>query len=973
MSFPFGGFKTPGQSRKGRYSGAVRDFTAEMQHDEGDPDPKDQNLPMIADPAIRDKFEKEWHNEHNTNADLYKDANLFIWALGQSHMDIAWLWRLYQILNKAKITCGKAAWHVQHIPEFKFTFSQPVMLEWLEKAEPDTFTAIKAAIETGRFELQGGCYVECDGKVPSGEAWCRQRLYGQRYYLEKFGKLATVEWLPDSFGYNNNIPQFAQKSGCVYFHTGKISGNWPPDEFPFAHFKWRSPCGEDVIVYSANAQYRPLERWKLFGHTRRICKPGELLVADYSHPDPGTDPALGEIYPHVLLIYGVGDGGHGPQSTEIHRLRHYIQQGYVKGFLNAEEYFAKYTDVADRLPIWNGAELFYNLHRGTLTTQALMKRMNRWFEWRLNSFQSAAAMLAFIRGKAMEGCHDTLTRLWKDTLLLQFHDILPGSSVPEVYDDAYDIWIENQHELMLWVQKLWNSLGISHRMEELVPPDRIPSVNWTDVSLAYFNGNAYSGLGILEIPLSSAWAERVQSEKPELGFRISFHGTDQAIPLQFLPAEEFGEPLINRPARLVGIVPNDAWGLHTGQILLPDPASTHAPGVVIEEDTNSISFFSPFTAVKFNKHTGTIDSYTDLRSSKEIFCGPSHRLQVYRDWSPNEPAWNIGSGYRECPFEDEEQQFTSIHIIERGPVRWTVETTYELPESGTVIRYRTIIYAQLPGLYFETVIDWRQHDAIAKDYFQIAGSPEKVIAEGPYTTEIYTADPSKRTHLDKQRWESCGHTWVVIPAADDSGGVVYINDSKYGFDIIKDTFGITLVRGPAYPLPAGNSYVAKERAGRLESQAPTHTDQMMHYIRYALIPFIGKWTDSPIMKYAHYFNSPPMVHINLRSEIDRLPSRGLLPVHIHAPSLELVAMKAPEGTTSANPELIVRIVETARQTVSAKIEVVRAYRIKKVTLVDLLERPTAQPDFTVEMDGDVVIAFTATWRPHEILTFKLER
>ncbi len=212
MSFPFGVFKDPAKPAKGRYSGADRDPVAEMTYDEGDGDaPYKKHAKTLDDPVAVDKFDHCWNDRITKHKAMYEKDGIRLWAIAQSHIDIAWLWRLYQSVNKAKITQGKAAYHVLAHPEFKFTFSQPVMLEWLEQVYPETFEKIKKAVATGRFDLQGGDYVESDAKMPSGESFCRQRLLGQRYYIEKFGKAAEVGWLPDSFGYSNNIPQFLVK------------------------------------------------------------------------------------------------------------------------------------------------------------------------------------------------------------------------------------------------------------------------------------------------------------------------------------------------------------------------------------------------------------------------------------------------------------------------------------------------------------------------------------------------------------------------------------------------------------------------------------------------------------------------------------------------------------------------------------------------------------------------------------------
>jgi alpha-mannosidase len=963
MSFPFGGFETSEIQRRGRYSGTFRDFEKEMAYDEGDPDNYKQNLQLVDDPAKQAEWEKAWIEEHSKEKESYEMEDLQLWAIGQSHMDIAWLWRIFQIVNKAKITLGKAAWHVLNIPEFSFTFSQPLMLEWIENLHPEIFKLIEDAIKTSRFELQGGCYIESDAKIPSGESFCRQRLYGQGYYWRKFGKLAEIEWLPDSFGYNNNIPQFTSKSGGKFFYTQKISGNWPPREFPFAHFIWRSPDGSEVIAYDDNHQFRPIERWHLFGHTRRILKPKQHLICDYNYPEPKEAPELGDVYPEVGLVYGVGDGGHGPQSEEIHKFRYYIKKGYVKGFRTAKQYFTKYLEIKDRLPVWNGAELFYNLHRGTLTTQGLVKRMNRKHEWLLTGLQSLDALLYFQDPKIVHH-HALLTRYWKQILLLQFHDILPGSSIPEVYDDCYDIWIKLNEALPQIANELLNHIAEQCSLCEL----EADTVNLSETaSMLLFNPTAFDGRIPVEIELPPHLGGKFESTPK---FWTADRPLGKAYLLQYYPPIDLGEPLINRPARLVGVVPLDHW---TAYAYTLQPEKLEGLTAEIQEGENEFFIKTPYSEVIISRKNGTIMKYFDSNLNQPVLWAKSNRPKVFRDWSPNEPAWNIGTGYREVPFEEEEFVCTSVSIIDRGPIRISIESVYVIPESQSTIRNICHIYPAVTGIYFETFIDWRQHEAILKTYFDIASNPTHAIAEGPYTTEKFVTDPEQRTELDKERWECCAHTWVALPDPSEQWGVAVINDCKYGFDIRKNRFGLTMVRGPAYPPVAPASYANIERKHRVDGQPPTHTDQMMHFIRYAIIPYNGPWQKAGISAFAHAYNSSPLVKIYPTPEPKHIrPWKGM-PVSVEPNSIEVMAAKLEENDPNKTNQIIVRIVETARESTLGTVYFHPEIEIKTIQLLDLLERPDANREITLIQERDKIIGFSTYWHPHEILTFKFEK
>ncbi len=946
MSFPFGAFKDPTKHAKGKYSGADRDPVAEMAYDEGDGDiPYKKHAKMLDDPAAVDKFDHCWDDRITKHKALYEKDGIRLWAIAQSHIDIAWLWRLYQTVNKAKITQGKAAYHVLAHPEFKFTFSQPVMLEWLEQVYPETFEKVKKAVTTGRFDLQGGDYVESDAKMPSGESFCRQRLLGQRYYLEKFGKAAEVGWLPDSFGYSNNIPQFLAKSGCKYFYTQKISGNWPPEAFPFIHFRWRAPDGSEVVAYDNNFQFRPIVRWPAFGKYRRLCKPGETLTCNYTHPDPASDPALGDVYPEVGIMFGTGDGGHGPTCEEVHRMRHYVKTGRVKGFLTAKEYFAMYEDVRDRLPTWDAADLYYNLHRGTLTTQGIVKRMNRFFEWRLAGLESLLAANGFINSQGEPGIHQRLAKAWKKVLLLQFHDILPGSSIPEVYDDCYDIWTENLREAL--------------DLQALLPGfDEEPPITVDkNASIVAANPSAYKGRVVAEVALPKG------ATSPGPFSLVDASGG--SVPCQVVPAEGFDEPLLDRPARAIACIDVEPWSVQGWRTR---GGIADAPKATIEETMDAIAITTSFSRVVVSKKSGAIESYHDKSIGKDVLAGPS-TIKLYRDWFSIERAWNMSPGYKECPFEADEFAFVQAKVIERGPVRVAVEVEYAVPESKSIFRQRIHVYPAMPGLFFELAIDWRQKEAVAKQYFPLASGPDRVIAEGPYTTEIYVADPAKRTHLDAQRWECCMQTWMACPSPDDSWGVAVANDGKYGFDANKGTVGISLIRGPDYPGASG--YAAQERMVRTDGGPPTHTDQGKHLVRYAVWPYAGPWRAAGFQKRAHQFNSPAICQFR-RGSVGKLLSAEESITTLSA-NLEISAMKRPEDAPRSSKAIILRVVEQGRVKTHGKLVFSRDLRVTDVKLVDLVERGAPDRALDITRKDGVVTACSCDWNPHEVLTFKVTR
>ncbi len=1010
MSFPFGNFKTPEKKKKGRYSGANRDFKAEMEFDEGDPDSYKVNFrekiwknekhieryKECWDEVICPKFKEATKSKKGEPEKSLEDLN--VWIVGQSHMDIAWLWRIYQIVNKAKITLAKAAFHSLNLEEFYFVFSQPFMLECVRKIYPKLFEKIKKSIKEGKFELQGGMWVECDGKTPSGESFCRQRLYGQKYYQDHFGKTAEIEWLPDSFGYNNNIPQIAAKSGAKYFFTQKIVGNYFVGKagFPFSHFKWRSPNGSELICHSTNRQYRPLTRWGKYSNTRRILKEGEHLECNYSTRLNEIEEKMGEIWTEVLLAIGVGDGGHGPRSEEIYRANYYVEQGYLDGWTSILDYYEKYKEIEDRLPVWDGAELYYNLHRGTLTTQGLMKRMNRHFEWKINQIQSILSLAQF-QGiiNIDEEMSGKIEKIWKDTLLLQFHDILPGSSSPEVYDDCYDIWEENTrvlcelHRILMNALHNLNSLDIGERnirakeekegKEERGKKERRQVI----ANLKLVNGTDFTGRANIRVPVGEDVLTTVRRENRN-NLKILGEGGEE-YNFTILEPLGFSEKMIRQNNRLEFCPNLNAWDIHNFKIITlkhrkkTSKIENNKLGEKIYEPLNEEAWCitTKHSEIWISKKTGMILQYRDLILDRKILQENTNELKFFQDWSMVEPAWNIGAGYKQMPFGEDEVKILSVQLKEINPIKYTFERTIQLIDSETNVIQKIHIYKELAGIYFELIIDWKATETILKNYLDFATSNKFAIAEGPYTTEIYTADPGERLKLDRQRWESACHTWIAMQDKEEEYGVVLINDSKYGFDVNKSCIGLTIVRGPKYPEPAGNTYITKEREGRKEEEIPTHADQEEHYINYACIPYEGSWHKGKFPKRAHLFNT------GVISECDSNPERKFfdkkwkkceLSSKSGGENLEIAGYKYVEAEPGNENTLIMRLTETGRKETVGVLDIPQELGVKDLGLVNILEENfDNSPILDIKREDRTIIQAIIRFYPHEIHTLKLSK
>jgi alpha-mannosidase len=345
---------------------------------------------------------------------------------GHAHIDLAWLWPIAETQRKVQRTFGTVLELMKQYPDFYFNQSSAQAYAWLEQRDPEMFAQIVARVKEGRWEAIGGMWVEPDGQMLHGESWVRQIQYGQGYFLEKFGQKSSVAWLPDTFGFCAQLPQLFKLGGIENFFTTKLRWNETSD-FPHDLFTWQGIDGTTVLAHcfwnvfdSYNAQIDPrsvLGTWRNFK--------GKAAGAWLKHPFP----------PQSLLAYGYGDGGGGPAREHLENLQR-IQNYPALPKLETtrvDEFFKRLP--RENLPLWHG-EMYLEMHRGTLTTQAKVKRLHRFLEHRLLEAELLYS-LAWLDGAATYP-QTELERLWKVLLLHQFHDILPGSSIFEVYEDAHE-------------------------------------------------------------------------------------------------------------------------------------------------------------------------------------------------------------------------------------------------------------------------------------------------------------------------------------------------------------------------------------------------------------------------------------------------------------------------------------------------------------------------------------------------------
>lgn len=334
-------------------------------------------------------------------------------AIGHAHIDLGWLWPIRETKRKGARTYATALTNIAKYPDYVFGASQAQLMEWIKTGYPDLYERFRRAVADGRIEPQGAMWTENDCNLPGGESIIRQFLYGEEFFLKEFGRSSRTVWLPDVFGYPASLPQIFKKCGKDYFMTIKLTWN-NHNKFPYKSFVWKGIDGTEILAHMApqgtyNSSATPL-----------------ALVKSEQGNDEGAKEGL--------LVYGIGDGGGGPGEAPLEMIKRERDENGLPKVVNAsaQSFFDKLAQKAASLPVWRG-ELYLEKHQGTYTSQAKIKLNNRMAERELHEVEWLEA-LAMLKGSKYDP--SATDAIWKEILLYQFHDIIPGSSIKRIYDEA---------------------------------------------------------------------------------------------------------------------------------------------------------------------------------------------------------------------------------------------------------------------------------------------------------------------------------------------------------------------------------------------------------------------------------------------------------------------------------------------------------------------------------------------------------
>ncbi|MBI4786269.1 MAG: alpha-mannosidase [Chloroflexi bacterium] len=707
-------------------------------------------------------------------------------AVGHAHLDMAWLWRLKDTREKAARTFATALHLMRQYPEYRFTHSSPQLYQYLKDDHPDIYEKVKAKIAAGQWEITGGMWVEADTNLTSGESLVRQILFGKRWMRREFGVESRVVWLPDVFGYSAALPQIMRQSGLDFFMTTKIS--WSQfNRFPHDTFRWRGLDGSEVLTHFVTT---PDPGGRYYTYNGRLT-PSEVKGIWDVYQDR-------ELNDELLLIYGWGDGGGGPTQEMLERARAMRNlPGLPRVELDtAENYFARLEKrLAEKsLPVWDG-ELYLEYHRGTYTSQARSKRANRQSEILFHDAEWLSALADVLTGQATYPQRE-LNRAWELILVNQFHDILPGSSIRQVYEDG-----QNDYAAIKQV----GDMAIDAAARALVAQIAAP-----ESGIVVFNSLSWERSDLIELP----WAEELAA-----GQTIKNQGEKRVLLLaENVPA--LGHCVIARSALCDEAISNSQA---KDCIALSGLAMTD--GMTITANQLESRLYS----IALDDR-GQIVSLFDKTNQRDVLA-PGARgnvLQAFEDKPMNFDAWDIDIYYPEKMTEVGE--LVDARVEEAGPLRGALRLQWRFHNS--LITQRITLYRHSPRIDFRSEVDWHEHQVLLKVAFPVHVRATRA------TYDIQFGNVERPTHWntswDWARFEVVAHKWADL--SEGNYGVALLNDCKYGYDCKNNVLRLTLLKSGIEP--------------------DANADQGPHAFTYSLLPHAGGWREANVAREAYALNYP---------------------------------------------------------------------------------------------------------------------
>jgi alpha-mannosidase len=721
-------------------------------------------------------------------------------AVGNSHIDMAWLWPWTETVEVVRNTFRSVLDLMNEYPDFKFTMSSARTYEWMEEKYPDLFQEIRQRVKEGRWEVIGGMWVEPDLNMPAGESLTRQILVGKRYFQQKFGVDIKIGWNPDSFGYNAQLPQIYKKSGIDYFVTQKLLWAHEFTTFPYKLFYWQAPDGSRILTYFPRDYALPIE--------------AEPMAKDLAVWAPSIyGPTLSDT-PEMMHLYGVGDHGGGPTRTMLDNAARLMSPDAVYPKLELSTASSFFSDLEKKLPnmtvpTWNG-ELYFQYHRGVFTTQSDTKQRIRGAEETLLNAEKFSSV-ALLYGRPYAS--DDMNRAWKRLLFDHFHDIMPGSGIAVNYLDAK----RNLED----VRRVGNGV-IGDSLHEIAAH---ANTRGEGVPVMVLNSLSWPRTEVIEV--------EAQLPVPAIQIRV-VDSKGRPAESQLLSIDK-----ATHRARFLLLSNMPALGYSTYFVRAAtsapqNHATVKATPTTIENDFISLKIDSASGCMTslFDKHSRSealAPSETDSGGPKDSVCG--NLLQTFVDRPKQWDAWNIDADFEKHYWNLNHAD--EVKLIENGPLRAVIRIKQHF-QNSTFVQDVTM-YAGVPRVDVKMQADWYEKHILLKVAFPLSAHNTKATYEIPYGT--VERPTTRNTPGEKAQFEVPALHWADI--SDSKHGFSLLNDSKYGYDAKGNVLRLSLLRSPEWPDP--------------------HADEGHHEFTYSLYPHGATWREAQTVRRGYELNYRPFV------------------------------------------------------------------------------------------------------------------
>jgi len=698
-----------------------------------------------------------------------------IFIVAHTHIDAAWLWRWEETVEVCRESFLKVLELMDKYPDLTFVQSSAHYYMWMEEKYPEIFNKIKEKIKEKRWELVLP-WVEFDANMPSGESLVRQLTYSLRYFKEKFGVRPSIVWLPDTFGFTIMLPALMRRAGINYFLTQKMRWN-DTTVFPYNFFWWESPDGSRVLCHQTLGGYAGyVEMDEVDRMIHRVERRHNL--------------------PIVLLMIGYGDHGGGLDDEMYESAVRLIKSPYDAEFAIPSKFFLTLEENLNKgnIPVVRD-ELYLQYHRGTLVTQSEFKSLFRKAENIIIDAEKICTLAHMLLGDDYP--KDQLYKMWITLLFNQFHDILAGSSIEEVYIDAK----KELRELI----KTCNTI-IEEKLLKLANTQR------GEDSFLVFNPLPWSRPIIID---KEGYTFIVDT--PALGYKtIRKDKKEQEDTVKLTPTEN------------TLIVENEI--------------------IKAEIDTLTGSIIS-----LVNKEVGVNLIDKDKGTQILIFKDEPNEARVSVEGGFNAEAFDVWEVYHLQQYDGVSYvkltEPLRLEVIDNLPNKVSIRVLYKYQQErreDSEFELIYTVYSKIPWLEITFKINWNAEHRFAKFHIPLAFYSEHAIYDQPYGW-IKRRNPLSpdATIQERAKYEVCGHKWVDISKTNEVG-LSILDDGRYGYSFGGNFIRVSLLRAPYYPPRWGEPWLP---TGIL-------ADQGEHVFKIALYPHPKDWKLSDTVRRALELNHP---------------------------------------------------------------------------------------------------------------------